>query len=263
MRKKRRKKFKQPSLKADPRVIWTAAFLIFIGIILATIGLAIYKSDIFLVKKENIDSSIALNESWKSKIVNKSLFDLDLKELSSSILKEHPEFKEVHVIKKFPSGIAVEIKKRIPLAQIKRRLFYPIDREAIILDDGQKAPYPGLIIIEIDNYANLLAKGKNVNDDNLKYAFKLVEILKDQKKVRDFKITTINVNNIQAIYFLVELIGDDQPNPLEVKVIVGQSDLKRKLDILDNILKEELRDKLSLISYIDLRYKEAYVGFKR
>jgi hypothetical protein len=49
----------------------------------------------------------------------------------------------------------------------------------------------------------------------------------------------------------------------DARVVIGGTDFERKLYILENILNEKLSGDIASVEYIDLRYKKAYVGYKK
>jgi cell division septal protein FtsQ len=70
----------------------------------------------------------------------------------------------------------------------------------------------------------------------------------------------------QAIYFLIGSLpqsGNRIPAQEEIKVIIGEDDFKSKVSLLKEVVNSKLKDKLSSVKYIDLRYKKVYVGFRR
>ena len=270
MRKKRQGKFKLFNFKTKPKlnhkVIWGVSFFILISIILVGLGYAIYVAGIFKVREDSIKSNIVLSKSLKESIKNKSLFDLDIKAISRRILKGHPEYKEVYVSKRFPSTVIVEVKKRIPFAQIKGKKFYPIDREAVILSDGSIEPLDNLVSIEISDYNRFLKKGTNIEDERLEYAFNLLETLAKDDFFDEFIVRLINSTHLQASYFIMEHKDSATGTQLPIrgiKIRIGQDDFRQKVKLLKRVIKQELKDKISLVKYIDLRHKKVYIGFKR
>jgi cell division septal protein FtsQ len=60
------------------------------------------------------------------------------------------------------------------------------------------------------------------------------------------------------------MIGSkDRPEETNaVKVIIGIDDVEHKLFIFDNLVNEKLKGNLAGVKYIDLRFKEGYIGVK-
>lgn len=242
------------------------SILVFIVALLFALGYVIYSLSIFKVSEQNIISNITLKKSLKSKIVGNSLFAVDINSISSQILRENPEYKNIYVSRRFPSSLVVEGYKRRVFAQIKGKMFYPVDREAVILSEGSLGPLTGFIPIEIDQRSGFFKKGYKIRDKSINQAFKLIEALQSQDFLKNFAVTLINSTEPEAIYFFIKpkiLKDHNQQLAVEdVKVIISQDNLKQKVILLKNLLVKEIED-LSLVKYIDLRYKKVYVGFKR
>ena len=245
----RRKKFKK--LFQSPKFVWwaiTGAILLCLAVYLAK---SIYDSPLFLIK--NIYTNEEIEEGLKKNIIGSSLFKLDIKKLHKRIVKFHPEYKKIVVIREFPSVLRIKIKKRTPFAQWKGKRFHLIDQTGVIINQGKSHPFEGFIPVEISNYRQQVKKGSHIKDSRINEAFRLIEEIKKKNFFEDFNLSMVNPTSPQSLYFLMD----------DIKVIVGEGNFARKIYLLENLLKGELKDKLLLVKYIDLRYKKVYVGFKR
>ena len=267
MGRKRRRKFKQFNFKVNPKIGWWASLIFCCLILLVGIGYAIYNASVFKVKATDIKSNMSLNGSLKEKIKGKSLFSLDIKSISSSLLKINPEYKEIHVYREFPSTVIIEATERIPFAQIKDRRYYPIDKEAVVINEGTQKPLDNLIPLEIGEYKRSLRKGSNIKSDKLEHAFNLMNALGDEGFIgADSQVSLINSSHLEAIYFIFAQKNSqkrDWPLGEGIKVIVGKGDFRRKIKLFKDIVDQELKGKLFLVNYIDLRFKRVYMDFKR
>ncbi len=265
-RRKRRKKLNQFNVKFNPKLFWAVTFFIIAFLLFSGLAWAIYTSEVFEVKKESIVSNVVLNKSLEKKIRGESLFSIDIKEISFSILKEHPEYKQVYTIKRFPNTLAIEVIKRDPLAQLKGRRYYLIDNDAVIISDGYSNEVKNLITIETEPGRETFRRGYEVKDSSLRYALDLIGTLKSSNFIDDFKVNRINSTSREAIYLMVDKESfspyGDKPNE-DIKVIIGEDNFLKKINIFKELLEEKLQGKISLVKYIDLRYKKVYVGFKR
>jgi cell division septal protein FtsQ len=266
MRRKKRKRFRKKKFKINQRFVWGGLAVFLTLAILSGAGYLIYTSPVFKIKYPDIKSNVTLSKRINDKIVGDFLFSLNSKEISSKLLTEHPEYKKVRILKRPPSTLVIEVEKRIPFAQIKGKARYLIDREAVIINSGSSNSWPDFITIEIDGYNNQLVKGYKIKDQRLEYAFRLIEALKAQEFSDTFKLELINSTSSQAVYLIASQksslkSGKSYTNSL--KIIFGKGNYKQKIDVLKELINQELNDKLSLVRYIDLRHKKAYVGFKR
>jgi len=251
----------------NSKVGWWASLIFCCLIIFVGLGYAIYTASIFKVRNSDIKTNMPLGRGLREKIKGKSLFSLDIKEIAEGLIKTYPEYKEIYVYREFPSSIVVEAIKRIPFAQINDKRYYPIDKEAVIVGEGEFKPLEGLISLEIGEYRRSLGKGSKIKSENLEQAFNLIEALEDGEFLKgDNRIELINASHLEAIYFIfIQKDSQEQEQSLDqgIKVIVGKGDFRRKLKLLQNLINQELKGKLFSVNYIDLRFKRVYMDYKR
>ena len=265
MRRKKRKKFKQFNFCVDSKLSRWGGLIFCCFILLFGLGYAVYASGVFKITEADIKSNIPLGRSLRERIKGKSLFELDINSISSTILKAHPEYKKVYVFRVFPSLLKIEVVKRIPFAQIKERRFYPVDAQAIILSEGSSQLLDNLIPIEISNNSRSLKKGRSIKSRRLEYAFDLIEAM-DKEDFGKGQVTLINASNPEAIEFIFIPKFSDVKSAFPaggIRVKVGKGDFKRKLKLFKDLMDYELKDKISLLEYIDLRFKKPYYQPKR
>jgi len=272
MGRRRRKKFKQFKqlnqfkVKLNPIVIWIGSFLLIALALFGSLGYAIYTSDLFKVELANIGSNVQLGPEINKLIQGRQLFSLDIGQIAATILKKNPEYKQVAVLKRFPSSLIVKVTKRVAYAQIKGRKFFPLDKEGVIISEGSKTSLDGLIVIETDRDPRIFRKGYRVRSKDLAYAFELISDLSESKSFNLFGVSTINATEAEALYFMINLdsaFGGNFNSRKKIRVIIGKNDFPRKISLLEEVIKTKFKDKLNLIQYIDLRYKEVYVGLDR
>jgi len=233
------------------RSVWIFSSVL-VGIaLLAYLVTGIYHSELFRIKR--ILSNIELSEEVKNSISGVSLFDFNTKKVLSLIVRDHPEYKEVYVVKEFPSTVRIEVKKRIALAQIKGERFYSIDSEGVILDEGTTRPMEGLVPVEIADYNRRLQRGQKIKDERLQYAFELVEALKEEGLSGEFNVKIVNATALPVLYFIMD----------RAKIIIGKDDIKKRVYILKNLTQKQFKGDLSSVDYVDLRYNKVYVGYRR
>lgn len=253
----------QFNFKLNPKIIGLAAVFLVLLAVLVYLGKIVYTSDIFRVKE--IKTNVALDKRLIELVKGKSLFTLDIQKVYYQICKYCPEYKEVRVLREFPSALRIEVCLRKPFAQLKAREFFAVDREGYVIAFGQEEKLPDLIPIDIGSNNNSLKKNMSVADEKLEDAFKLIEVLKTEGFLDRFAVNFINASSLEAMYFLIseKEVNQDVKVSNEIKVIIGDGDLERKLYVFNNLLKEQLTDGFSSIQYVDLRYKKVYLGFKK
>lgn len=269
MGRRKRKKFKQFNklkFKLNPIAIWVGAFLLVSLALFGSLGYAIYTSDVFKIELDNIGSNVQLDPEINKIIAGKQLFTLDIEQIADRILKKNPEYKQVAILKRFPSNLVITVEKRIAYAQIKGRNFFPLDKEGIIIGDGSKLPLESLITIETGSDARLFRKGYKLRSKDLAYAFELIFNLRKSNYFDLFGVSAINVTKAEALYFVINLgssFGKTLGADKKIRVIIGKNDFSRKISLLEEVINTKFKDKLNLIQYIDLRYREVYVGLNR
>lgn len=251
----------------NSKLAWWFSLIFCCLIILIGLGYAIYTASVFKVKETDIRSNMPLGRGLKERIKEKSLFSLDIKSISASLLKANPEYKEIYVYREFPSSVVVEAIKRIAFAQIKDRRYYPVDQEAVIINEGKLKPLAGLIPLEIGEHRRSLRKGSNVKSKELKLAFSLIDALKSEGFLESkSQVKLINSSQLEAVYFIFaqkDFQGQNRSLDEGIKIIIGKGDFKRKVKLFKELITQELKGKMSSVNYIDLRFKRVYMDFKR
>ncbi len=265
MRGKLYRKFRRRNFGVNTKLAWWGVWLFLFIVILAGLGYLIYTRGIFKVKESGLQANIILSRRVKEKIVGKPLFSLNPKEISAAVFAEYPEHKRIRVFKKLPSSVIIEAEKRLAFAQLKRRGFYLIDKEAVVMDSSSLKPYPGFIAIELDDYSSALNKGHKIKDSRLVEAFRLIEALGSQGFSDEFEVELVNPTFPEALYAIAhhKLSKAFESSTEGIKIIFGTNDYRQKINILNRLVAQELKDKMPAVRYIDLRHKKTYVGFKR
>ena len=224
--------------------------LVLIAIIIYS-GSLIYRSGFFRVSK--ISSNVPLELALKNYIFNKPLFKLDIGRIYDFISKRHPEYKSIQVLKEFPSSLRINVIQRKPFAQLYLKNFYILDREGVVIGVSESNNLPQMTVIEIGQSSATLSKGMCITDKRLELSFRLIEVIKARKFLNKFFIKSINTTFPESAYFRAN----------DTRIVIGNSDFERKLYILENLLNEKLSGNIASVEYIDLRYKKAYIGYKK
>lgn len=247
----------------SPGFLITVAVMIIAGIVFMYGKDSIMDSWVFKVR--NVQSQINLDPGVQSSIMGKSIFKLNTQDIYYRIQQNHPEYKDISVVKQFPNTIVIDIKKRNPIAQIKAKRFYLVNQEGVILSDPANEPFMGFLSVELDDSKSDFSRGYQIRGQEFFQALELMKELKRKKIVKRFNVKGINASSLEAMSFIIAPIAvNSQNSGLEdVNIIIGAGDYERKLFIFDNVLKENLGNNISRVTYIDLRYKKAYLGYKR
>jgi len=223
----------------------------FILIILSLYYLVKYfldNSNIFLIK------NIKAREEFKKELEYlkyKSLLNVDIKDVYFKIYRNHPEYKEIFIIKEFPSSIRIDIKLREPFCQLELGNFYILDKEGFVIDirDNQ---LKDVILIKFNSFKYPLKKCFKINDSNLNTAFKLIDEINKNNFIKKLPIKFIDITNPLEICFFID----------NTKIILTEN-FKKKLEILEDILISELKNDLKSVDYIDLRFDKVYISYRK
>ncbi|MCF7886918.1 MAG: cell division protein FtsQ/DivIB [Candidatus Omnitrophica bacterium] len=267
-RRRKNKKINIFKIFTNKFFIWIFVVFLIIGILLLG-GYQVYRADFFKVGEKNLQSNLDINKNFMNKIKGKSIFNLNLDKLHTYLMQQYPEYKKIRIIKKFPNFIKVEMEKRKPIAQIRAKDFYLIDKEGVIMNQGEDNPWEGFPVITDLSFNQYLTKGRNIYNENVKTAFRLIDIIKEESLLEAinsldtdyrFKLGDINVSSSETMYFYLK---NKKYYQRRIKVILNRKDLKEKVSLLKRLARQKLKDKLSLIRYIDFRFQKVAVGFKR
>lgn len=245
------KKLEKFKSQLTPKHLGIGVLCVFLLAVLIYSGSLIYHSGFFKVTR--INTNVALEPALKNYILNKSLFKLDIKKIYAFIYARHPEYKKIQVLKEFPSSLRINIIKRKPFAQLYLKNFYVVDREGVVVDVSESSSFPQLVIVDMGPLGANLSKGTCITDKRLELAFRLIGVMKTRKFLNKFSIKSVNVAFPESTYFIAN----------DTRIVIGNSDFERKLYILENLLNEKLSGDIGTVEYIDLRYKKAYVGYRK
>ncbi len=281
----RRKKRRKKRLKSkDKRLrfftpkffVWLFSALVGAGIIWLA-GYKTYTSAFFLINPDNVHSEIELNRNIVSKIENKSIFSVNPALIYSEIKESYPEYKDIAVTKIFPNALEVKAKKREPLVQVNGREFYLVDDQGVVIGKNRVRHFQEFPAIEgiLNNLHlnlgdNVFEKAKeNDKSQSLKAAFRLILSAEEQnllEKINSldesyrFKLSSVNFLLPQTVYFY--LVNDDSSGN-RIKVIINENEVEEKVGLLAQLMADKLKDKVSLLQYIDFRFQKVVVGFRR
>ncbi|MFH1771475.1 MAG: hypothetical protein ABH872_01550 [Candidatus Omnitrophota bacterium] len=248
-----RGKFNKNSKKTPPpkRVLSIAGMLLLAAFAGVFCVKYFHESDLFTVKA--INSNEPLNKNIHKIVKGKPILNLDIKKFYSSILKDYPEYKDVIIYKELPSTLRVQVTKRKPFAQLEGKIFFPIDREGVVLDSGSIEKLDSLVVVSIGDIRGDLKTGNRLNDDRLEYSFKLIDSLMKYNLLESYGINFVNAATINDLHFFIG----------STKVFVGKHDSETKINRLIQVLEKKLNNDLTLIDRIDLRFKRVFIGYKR
>ncbi|MDD4294398.1 MAG: cell division protein FtsQ/DivIB [Candidatus Omnitrophica bacterium] len=206
----------------------------------------------FKVNENSVLSNVRVSKSLLRKVVGKPLYMADINKVREAILAYDNAYQDVVVVKRFPNIIEINVVSRKPFAQWKSDRSFLLSREGVVLSDPKITDFKEYIPIVIGDYKEEVSRGSVISDRRLEVAFKLIETLKENHLIGKFNVTEIDATNLSNLSFFID----------KTQIKIGDRAWKRKLDDLDNVVRQKAYD-LSLIKYIDLRYKKVYIGHRR
>ena len=218
-------------------------------------------SRFFLVTsiETNLDASwqnrIIRSRALKTVVDKQSIFSVDLGDVSSKLKEDNIEFKDVIVQRKFPNTLHINFIQREPFTQVEiNGRFWLLDKEFIVLREVADVSYPDKIIIY-----PLLPKGLEVvagTKLSMPYAERvsfLIEQIYSQNLAQNYDIKSLYAYSLNGIYF--DLNG--------VSIRVGSDQYDRKIKLLKELILPKFSNDLDRIEYVDLRFKDYVIGYKR
>lgn len=218
------------------------------------------QSNLFAINK--IRTNLGKTEVNKAKelelfeqIANKSLFLINRKKIIKELEKEYPEYKKFIVQKKFPHTLYINFVKREPLFQLNiTGSYYLLDKEHIIISGAKKEPYEGVVLVRtLISRGLIIEKGKHLGLSYADYINSLINFLKKFNFFKKYNISSLSVFNPNGIRF--DLRGVD--------IRLGSNEFSEKLRILDDSIFPRFKKDLNNIAYIDLRFDDYVVGYKK
>jgi len=244
--------------------IIVGGWFIFIGIthFLNTSSYFNIKKVVFVgVDEKDIADSIA------KFYIGENIFQCNLKQASQDIKLKHPKFYDVRVDRSFPDRLTVYITQRKPIAQISNRgrEFFLVDKEGMIVSQASNKANDEYAVISGIQGISSFSFGKKILIKELSCALRLISALHDNEAKfvneyymgtdKDFKLGSRAVIDISKFPTLIARI-----DYLELRF--SEDSYTQKITMLFKIL-PTLAERLQEIKYIDLRFSEPAVAFKK
>ena len=180
----------------------------------------------------------------------RNIFDVDIRALSNRIKSDYPAIRDVVVKRILPNKLQINVTARIPVAKIKSREYYPVDRSGMVLSPNIKTGnLPILIGFSMWFRPRV---GEVVDNPQISNAFLLIDDLDKSSFSSKYNVTAIDVSNYANMLLYLE-------NGIEIKI--GGEDFLNRLKMLKDTLSNPNLDKEN-IKYIDLRFKNVVIGPK-
>ncbi|MFC1708550.1 cell division protein FtsQ/DivIB [Candidatus Omnitrophota bacterium] len=249
--------------KIKKNFIIIVSVVIFLAIItLLILGLSSYldNSSYFKIKKVVLNglNNEKTAQDISSRFLYENIFNLDLKKMREDLKISNPQFYDVGIVRNFPDQLTFNVIVRRPIAQIKKKGFFLVDSEGVIVSDRSSEPFYGSMIISGLKFVSDLSFGKKINLESLKLGLRLVRAMGPIRQLLFSllpELTTenisINVSRHPSLYVHCDT--------LELRFY--EENLAKGLTSLEKIL-PSLKQKIKQVKYIDLRFGEPAVSFE-
>jgi cell division septal protein FtsQ len=184
------------------------------------------------------------------RLVGQSIYRVDLASVATRLRVQYPEVENLQVLRKFPHTILIDAKRRRPLAYMAMTGHdVLLDEDGIVLSYNA-LPQESLPFILGAKIQKDVVLGRPLQTGDVRAALEIIHSLQKNQGLKDYRITTINVDNLSKIHF--RLSND-------VDVIIDREKIPQKLSKLAIILSQGQLNAQE-ISYIDLRFREPILG---
>ncbi len=252
----RRKSKKNNVFLKIVKIAVIAVFVIFLTVIVIQKTIYIFKhADLFNVKEISLGPSIQFIKSRHlDRLKGRNIFEIDLKKTQQRLEVQYPEVEKLRIIRQLPNRVYVFAQKRDPFAYLSLGSQYAIlDNKAIVLAVTAKLSKGGIPVISGVALKADVILGKPVRDYRVRLALRIVDQLHKNEHLKSYKITSVDVVSVSQI---LVYLNDD------MKIIMDQDKTSQKISKLGIFLSQgNIKDKS--FNYIDLRFKEIYLGQKK
>jgi cell division septal protein FtsQ len=236
---------------------WGLAFGL-IGFFSLNIRQMLHADPYFQVEMIKVFPSRIITESehqfLESETRGKSLFDIDLKEISKR-LERNPKVKRAEVVRSLPKQLSIFIATRSPFIQIQLKEggpYYLVASDQLVLS-AQKSPRPELTILEdFETTKKSYSVGSLYENKDFYLLFDLLETLRTDSLLAKQNISKVSMNQLGNVTLVLQ-------DGIELKAGRELNLSESVKAVLNSLLNSETRNQ---ILYIDLRYRDMIVKKK-
>lgn len=240
------------------KVVPAAATFLVLASIMVILALSLANLSYFRLKAietrggEGLTQFKAAAEELMRANQGKSIFAVDIRAVAEHIRLRFPDIRETVVRRKFPDRLSISVVLRRPVALLGSDAYYPVDAEGVILPFANASYWQRLPVIAGVAVRQEDKVGKRCASKALAIALDLIAQMEATKVSSDYAVTTIDVSDPKNVTFTLE-------DGVEVRI--GNERFRQRLETLSETLKNP-KLVLSRIKYIDLRFKDIYIGPK-
>ncbi len=201
-----------------------------------------------------------------SYLVGRNIFNLDLEKESRYISELYPDYKKVRLVRILPNRLFVGFTERKPKALVKLYRYFFTDSDLVLFNvpvNLEETDLPVIVGLETKIFG--AKSGKRYNIKELAEALNIIKELKINNALKKYKIKRIDVASLANASFFLQLSDYTKGQAITtqevLEVKMGQDDTSDKIRILGDLF-NQLKNDLSNIKYIDLRFKEPVIKLR-
>ena len=240
------------------------AFFLSMSLLIIGVKLYLENASYFNIKKVVVNGleNEGLAQRISKKFLYENIFSLDLKSNKEDLKIANPQFYDVRLIRNLPGQITINVLVRRPIAQIEHKGFFLLDSEGVIVSNKSNSNFSNkFILYGLKNIPDL-SFGKKINQKELKASLRLVDVLENVLPKIALLIPTsfcekveIDISQYPSLY-----VYFGGKRGMEVRFYDNNFDKEVRLFMQ---LLPSINNKIDQVEYIDLRFKEPAVSFKR
>lgn len=242
--------------------------IVFVLIVLAIAGtfsilrILVGRWNVFNITKVTIEGVNDLSPQPIRKLIGQNIFLADLRLLEAQLQEEFPDIECLSAQRRLPSEVFFQLRKRVPIAQVKLLRFYSIDISSTLImypSDSASGDLP--VITGLADKIQRPKIGASYNIAPLESALALVDEKSKNTFLNNYRIVKIDVGRPnEGSFFLAENPPALANQPLEIKF--DYRCVKETIKVLGMILQKR-RDALVKMEYIDIKNPNSPVFLER
>lgn len=198
------------------------------------------------------DGGYPLNEiedKIKKLYTGRNIFTVNLKQISTMVIKDFPYLEEAEVRRSLPDKLEVNLTVRTPVAFIATGSGLVVDREAVVLAGDIDLEKTLVKIKGVSFFYRIPSPGQKVQTGLVNKALSMLGILREKGLIKRHNVRYIDVSDRNNILLCMD----------GVIVKMGKGGFTGKINRLNRIL-EDPKIEIKEIRYIDLRFEDAVIS---
>ena len=228
------------------------------GFLLSALKIFFSRYPYFNISKISVEGLEDRNQDIYRQFIGKNIFSISLNDIRKEVEPATADAEFISCQRKFPSEIKLVFRKRIAIAQLKLKRYYPIDHSCFIMGDASDVAFADLpVIYGLDDKIEKPRSSQPCLLPELKSAVELIEKKERSEFLDKYRITRIDLGKQKNRSFFIaerltqeDLVKSGAP-VLEVEVKFEPQRASEALKVLELILRKR-NGLLGTIEYIDI-----------